>query len=265
VHTITQYQIDAFASKLFEGNPAAVCPLPCWLDESVLQAIAAENNLSETAYFVAADEGFELRWFTPMAEVDLCGHATLASAYVLFELLRYEKPQVRFSTRSGELVVTRRGDALAMDFPVRPPRPCTAPRELIAGLGVPVLEVFAADDYVAVLETEQQVRDLVPDPTPFMRLDLRGVAVTAPGGDVDFVSRFFAPKYGIAEDPVTGSLHCVLTPYWAARLGKKSLSARQLSRRGGSLFCELNGERVTISGRAVKFMEAQIELPAAPL
>jgi len=239
-----------------------VCPLPRWPHDAVLQAIAAENNLSETAYFVAAGDAFELRWFTPMAEVDLCGHATLASAFVLFELLDYRKPAVRFATRSGELVVTQRGEELEMDFPVRVPRPCAAPADLLAGLGVPVLEVFTADDYVAVLESEAQVRELEPDLTPLLRLDLRGVAVTARGREVDFVSRFFAPKHGIAEDPVTGSLHCVLTPYWAARLGKQKLRARQLSRRGGAVSCELKGERVSLCGRAVKFMEGQIELPA---
>jgi PhzF family phenazine biosynthesis protein len=259
--TITQYQIDAFTQNVFEGNPAAVCPLPHWLDAAVLQAIASENNLSETAFFVAARSGYELRWFTPVAEVDLCGHATLASAYVLFELLGYARPAITFATRSGDLIVKRHGERLAMDFPTRPPRRCAAPAALIAGLGLTPIEVLAAEDYVAVLEHEQQVRELRPDLTPLSALDLRGVAITAPGRDADFVSRFFAPKHGIPEDPVTGSLHCALTPYWAERLGKQSLIAHQVSRRGGTLLCELAGERVMLSGHAVKFMVGQIEVP----
>jgi PhzF family phenazine biosynthesis protein len=261
VETIALYQIDAFARNVFEGNPAAVCPLPRWHDDQLLQAIAAENNLSETAFFVAAGERFELRWFTPIGEVDLCGHATLASAFVLFELLGYEQRAVRFATRSGELVVTRRGSQLAMDFPVRTPRPCPAPAALLEGLRVQPLEVLSADDYIAVLEDEQQVRDLVPDQLALASLDLRGVGVTARGREVDFVSRFFAPRHGIPEDPVTGSLHCALAPYWGARLSKQTLTARQISRRGGSLVCELHGERVTLCGYAVKFMHGQIELP----
>lgn len=259
--TITQYQIDAFAQRVFEGNPAAVCPLQRWLDDALLQAIASENNLSETAFFVVVDGKFELRWFTPVAEVDLCGHATLASAFVLFELLGHSQPTITFATRSGDLVVARRGERLAMDFPVRLPRPCAAPQALIAGLGLTPVEVFTAEDYIAVLEHEQQVRELRPDVGRLAELDLRGVGVTARGCEVDFVSRFFAPKFGIPEDPVTGSLHCALAPYWAKRLGKQALSAQQVSKRGGAILCELAGERVILSGHAVKFMEAQIEVP----
>jgi PhzF family phenazine biosynthesis protein len=259
--TITQYQIDAFAQNVFQGNPAAVCPLQHWLDDAVLQAIASENNLSETAFFVATGSRYELRWFTPVAEVDLCGHATLASAYVLFELLGHAQPAITFATRSGELIVTRRGERLAMDFPTRRPRRCAVPAALIAGLGLTPIEVLAAEDYIAVLEHEQQVRELQPDLSLLSTLDLRGVAITAPGSEADFVSRFFAPKHGIPEDPVTGSLHCALTPYWAERLGKQTMIARQVSRRGGTLLCELAGDRVVLSGYAVKFMEGEIEVP----
>lgn len=258
---ITQYQIDAFAKAVFGGNPAAVCPLEHWLSDALLQAIASENNLSETAFFVAAGDKFELRWFTPAAEVDLCGHATLASAFVLFEILRYTQPVITFSTRSGDLLVKRRGQELAMDFPVRLPQPCVAPSALIEGLGVQPLTTLTADDYIAVLADEQQVQELRPDVGVLAKLDLRGVGVTAPGREVDFVSRFFAPRHGIPEDPVTGSLHCALAPYWGARLGKQVLTARQLSKRGGSLRCELAGGRVVLYGHAVKFMTAQIELP----
>jgi len=258
---ITQYQIDAFAQRVFASNPAAVCPLERWLDDALLQAIASENNLSETAFFVAAGGKFELRWFTPAAEVDLCGHATLASAFVLFELLEYAQPEIVFSSRSGDLLVSRRGQELVMDFPARLPQPCAAPPALIAGLGLQPLATLAADDYIAVLENERQVRELRPDLSALAKLDLRGVGITAPGREVDIVSRFFAPRHGIAEDPMTGSLHCALAPYWGERMGKQVLTARQLSKRGGALRCELVGERVLLFGHAVKFMEAQIELP----
>jgi PhzF family phenazine biosynthesis protein len=258
---IRQFQVDAFAERVFEGNPAAVCPLPHWLDDRVLQAIAEENNLAETAFFVPAADGFALRWFTPVREVDLCGHATLASAHVLFERLGYDRPAITFETRSGPLTVARHGAQLAMDFPVIRPRPCAAPPALIDAFGRQPIEVLAADDYIAVFDSEPTIRALVPDETRLRQLDLRGVAVTARGDRADFVSRFFAPKYGIPEDPVTGSAHCELTPYWAAKLGKTRLQARQVSRRGGDVACELHGERVTLAGRAVLFMEADIHLP----
>lgn len=252
------YQIDAFASRAFEGNPAAVCPLTEWLDDEVLQAIAEENNLSETAFFVPAQRGFALRWFTPIREVDLCGHATLASAHVVFEILGHPGQTVTFATRSGELTVERKGDLLEMDFPSLPPMPCTLPTTLVEGLGQSPLEVLSADDYVAVFDSEAAVRGITPNHTALSRLELRGVIVTAPGADVDFVSRFFAPKYGIREDPVTGSAHCELAPYWAGRLGKDALRARQVSKRGGEIACEVKGARVALSGRAVTFMEADI-------
>jgi PhzF family phenazine biosynthesis protein len=258
---LKQYQIDAFTKQIFSGNPAAVCPLEHWLPDDLLQAIAAENNLSETAFFVPSTRGYALRWFTPVAEVDLCGHGTLATAHVLFHLLGYTGDAITFETRSGHLIVQRDGDALVMDFPAVPPVRCDAPAALVDGLGVEPLEVWAAGDYMAVLDREESVRRLKPDQTLLSQLDLRGVIVTAAGSDVDFVSRFFAPKYGIPEDPVTGSAHCILTPYWAERLGKQTLTARQLSARGGEIGCVLRGDRVLLSGHAVVFMVGEIYLP----
>lgn len=255
---LKQYQIDAFAARVFKGNPAAVVPLDAWLEDRILQAIAEENNLSETAFFVPSPTGFHLRWFTPVAEVDLCGHATLATAHVLFEILGYRQPVIAFQTRSGELLVERQGSWLVMDFPAAPPQSCVAPDALIEGLGYQPVETLAAADYVCVFESDEQVRAVVPNFETLRRLDRRGVIVTARGQDVDFVSRFFAPKFGIPEDPVTGSAHCELAPYWAARLGKNRLSARQVSKRGGEIECELQGDRVKLAGRAITFMEAEI-------
>lgn len=255
---IKQYQIDAFATRAFEGNPAAVCPLESWLDDGILQAIAEENNLSETAFFVPSKKGFELRWFTPVKEVDLCGHATLASAHVIFEILGYAKQAITFETRSGDLFVERHGKLLKMDFPARPPAPCMLSEILLKGLGQRPVEVLAANDYMAVFDSEATVRAITPDQSLLSQLDLRGVIATARGTDVDFVSRFFAPKSGIPEDPVTGSAHCTLAPYWANKLGKNILSARQVSKRGGNIACEVNSGRVMLSGYAVTFMEAEI-------
>ena len=256
---LKQYQVDAFARRIFEGNPAAVCPLDAWLPDEVLQSIAQENNLSETAFFVQTDDGFNLRWFTPVAEVKLCGHATLASAHVIFNALGYQKQAIKFNTRSGTLVVERSNGLLAMDFPSVPPRPCTAPAALLEGLGHQPVEVLGADDYIAVFDTEAVVSAISPDLAKLRELGLRGVCVTAPGSGVDFVSRFFAPKFGIPEDPVTGSAHCELAPYWASRLGKATLKARQISKRGGDIQCELRGDRVILLGGAVTFMEAEID------
>lgn len=255
---LRQYQVDAFASRPFEGNPAAVCPLESWLDDSLLQNIATENNLSETAFFVPAGQGYALRWFTPAAEVDLCGHATLASAHILFERLGHAGSVVRFETRSGVLTVEKAGDVLRMDFPALPPAPVAAPTDLLEGLGADPVDVLAADDYLAVFDSEAAIRAIRPNHAALERLDLRGVIVTAPGDGFDFVSRFFAPALGVPEDPVTGSAHCELAPYWAGRLGKKRLSARQVSKRGGNLHCEVRGNRVILSGGAVIFMEAEI-------
>lgn len=261
---LKQYQVDAFTDKVFGGNPAAVVPLASWPDDLLLQAIAEENNLSETAFFMAVEEGFQLRWFTPVAEVDLCGHATLASAHVLFELLDYSEPVITFETRSGRLLVEHDGGRLRMSFPACPPVPQEIPEALTRGLGRRPLEVLAADDYMAVFDSEATVRALAPDQTVLGRLDRRGVIVTAPGMEVDFVSRFFAPQFGIAEDPVTGSAHCELAPYWAERLGKNVLTARQVSKRGGDIVCEVEAERVFLTGSAVTFMEAEITVPGTP-
>lgn len=260
--TLEQYQIDAFASRPFEGNPAAVVPLTEWLDDSLMQSIANENNLAETAFFVPEGDGFQLRWFTPVREVDLCGHATLASAYVLFEHRGYDRAKIRFGTRSGDLYVERRGQQLAMDFPAVATERCDAPEPLLKGLGVAPVTVEAGMDYLVVLANEAQVRELQPDLAQLSKLDRRGVIVTARGDHKDFVSRFFAPKAGVAEDPVTGSAHCALAPYWGKQLGKNTLSGRQISRRGGNVDCELKGDRVTLLGQAVTTIISEFYLPA---
>jgi PhzF family phenazine biosynthesis protein len=257
------YQIDAFASAPFTGNPAAVCPLQRWLDEEVMQAIAAENNLSETAFFVGSGDCYALRWFTPAVEIDLCGHATLASAYVILDLLRAGTGPLRFATRSGELVVSREGELLAMDFPAQRPSPCEAPQALIEGLGQVPLETRAGGHkYLAVFDDEATVRALAPDFRRLADCHPFGVIATAPGRASDFVSRYFAPSYGIDEDPVTGSAHCVLTPYWAERTGKAELLGHQISRRGGEVHCRDAGERVIIAGRCARYLTGKIELPA---
>ncbi len=255
------YQIDAFARNVFSGNPAAICPLERWLPDAVMQSIAIENNLSETAFFVRTGDRFSLRWFTPGCEVDLCGHATLATAFLLFTELGYTGDTIRFDTRSGELTVTRTGgDLMEMDFPAQSPVARPAPEALIEGLGRTPEAVFLAEDYIAVFPHRDDVAALVPDMYALRSLDARGVAATAPGDGVDFVSRFFAPKLGIDEDPVTGSVHCALTPYWAARLGKNALLARQISSRGGELTCTDRGDRIGIAGKAAKYMEGVITI-----
>ena len=254
------FQVDAFAERVFAGNPAAVCPLEAWLPEPLMQAIAAENNLSETAFCVAEGEGYGLRWFTPKKEIDLCGHATLATAHVLFEHLGFTGARLDFSTRSGVLRVSRESGLLAMDFPAKTVEPCAAPAALVEGLGAVPREVHGGRDYLAVFADEAEVRALCPDPRRLAELDRHGVIVTAPGSDVDFVSRFFAPKFGVDEDPVTGSAHCSLTPFWAARLGKSTLEARQVSQRGGRLQCTLLGERVILRGRAVTYLTGAISV-----
>ncbi len=255
---IPLYQVDAFTSRLFAGNPAAVCPLGDWPEDGLLQAIAAENNLSETAFFVSSGDRFHLRWFTPAVEVDLCGHATLAAAFVILNHLEPGREAVRFDTRSGELTVRREGDLLAMDFPARPPVPCQAPERLAEALGATPAGTFRSRDLMAVFETEQEVRALRPRMDLLAEVDVFAVIATAPATDADFVSRFFAPRGGVPEDPVTGSAHCTLVPYWARRLGKSSLHARQVSARGGELWCQEAGARVTLKGGAVLFMRGEI-------
>ena len=254
------YQVDAFTSKAFGGNPAAVCPLDAWLPDDVMQSIGDENNLAETAFIVPEDGEFRIRWFTPRAEVDLCGHATLASAYVLFEYLDTKRSNVTFQSRSGPLRVRRTGDRLELDFPVLAPAKRDAVAAVSAALGKPPVQLLEASAYLAVYETERDVRSLAPDFAAVAAVHHHGVIVTAPGDDADFVSRFFAPRYGLNEDSVTGSAHCTLTPYWAARLGKTELHARQVSKRGGELWCALAGDRVKIAGHVAPYMAGAIEI-----
>jgi PhzF family phenazine biosynthesis protein len=254
------YQVDAFARRLFAGNPAAVCPLNEWLDDATMQSIAAENNLSETAFLVRRGECYDLRWFTPVSEVDLCGHATLGSAFVVFEYLDRDARSVRFNTRSGELRVERKGDLLSMDFPARPPQACEPDTALAAALGKAPQELWASRDYMAVYESEEEVRALAPDMKALAAVGHFAAIVTAPGREADFVSRFFAPAGGVDEDPVTGSAHCTLVPYWSKRLGKTELRALQVSSRGGELFCRDRGDRVEMAGRAVPYLEGFINV-----
>ena len=255
------HQVDAFASRVFTGNPAAVVPLAAWLDDATLQAIATENNLSETAYTVPEGEGWRLRWFTPTAEVELCGHATLAAAHVLFATGAARGQAVAFETRSGRLAVRRAADGgLVMDFPALSSRPVAPAPELITGLQRTPSECHDGQDLMAVLDSEAEVRALAPDLAALARLPVRGVIVTAPRREADFCSRFFAPRLGVPEDPVTGSAHCQLAPYWGRRLGKSVLSARQVSARGGELLCTLRGERVEIAGRVAPYLEATITI-----
>lgn len=258
---IPLYQIDAFADRVFTGNPAAVCPLAAWLPDATMQAIAAENNLSETAFFVPEGGDYGLRWFTPAVEVDLCGHATLASAHVVLEHLEPERDLVRFSTRSGPLKVSRADGLLVMDFPANPPKPCGSVAGLASAIGMEPREALSTrDHYLAVLTDEDAVLGLSPDFAALAALDRWAVIATAPGRDADFVSRFFAPRKGVPEDPVTGSAHCVLTPFWADRLGKEEMTARQLSRRGGTMRCRLRGDRVEMAGRAIPYMQGTIRI-----
>lgn len=257
---IPYYQIDAFTNSVFSGNPAGVCLLAEWLNNSVLQSIAAENNLSETAFLVKNEKGYELRWFTPEIEVDLCGHATLASAFVILNCLDNSSDAVRFDSKSGPLIVTRQDDLLAMDFPSHKAELCPTPKELISGLGIEPKEVFRSRDYLAVFDSEEQIKSLQPDMYELSKLDSLGVIVSAAGSESDFVSRFFAPKVGIPEDPVTGSAHSTLIPYWAERLGKSELHAFQLSKRGGELFCKHRDDRVIIAGRAVIYLKGTITI-----
>jgi PhzF family phenazine biosynthesis protein len=257
---IPLYQVDAFSNRPFAGNPAAICPLEKWLPDEVMQSIATENNLSETAFYVRDAARYDLRWFTPAVEVDLCGHATLAAACVILDIRRETAdPRIVFRTKSGELAVERDGDSYALDFPSRPPQPCVVHPGLAEALGAAPKKVLAARDYLCVFETEEQVVALAPDMAKLAEMDRFAVIVTAPGRDCDFISRFFAPSAGVPEDPVTGSAHSTLIPYWAEQLGKTKLFARQRSRRGGELWCELRGDRVRIAGHAARYMQGAIE------
>lgn len=256
------FQIDAFTSRRFSGNPATVMPMERFLDDAILQAIAAENNLAETAFLVPEGDHYRLRWFTPIVEVPLCGHATLASAAVVMERLEPGRSKVVFLTASGALTVNRTAEGYVMDFPTRPSAPVTTPVHFIDALGVAPIELMSDTfNYIALLENAQLVRELNPDIAAIASLDHSGVVVTAPGDETyDFVSRYFAPAKGIPEDPVTGGAHCALTPYWAKRLNKTSFRAYQASRRGGEIICRLVGDRVELEGSCVFYMEGEVEI-----
>ncbi|HTL68506.1 MAG TPA: PhzF family phenazine biosynthesis protein [Lacunisphaera sp.] len=256
------YWVDAFASEIFRGNPAAVVPLERWLPDVVMQRIAAENGLSETAFLVRTGPArFHLRWFTPAVEIDLCGHATLASAFVLFHHLGEAGEVIAFDSRSGPLLVRRRGPLLELDFPAQPPEPAAASAPLAQALGRPPQQFLRTKTrWLCVYDQAAEVADLRPDHARLARTVPGRITVTAPGADCDFVSRTFVPEVGIPEDPVTGSAHCTLVPYWAARLGRPSLHARQVSARGGELFCEWRGERVGIAGPAVLYLQGEINV-----
>jgi len=255
------YHVDAFTAVVFSGNPAAVVPLESWLPDETLQGIAAENNLAETAFIVGGGGRYEIRWMTPTNEVDLCGHATLASGWVVFNVLEPGGSAVTFDSKSGPLSVTRDGALLALDFPARPPQPANEVlAALTAALGRAPREVWSARDYMAVYDHEDDVRGLRPDLARVAALERFAVIATAPGREHDFISRFFAPAQGVPEDPVTGSSHCTLIPYWSRRLGKTRLRAFQASRRGGELVCEDLGDRVRIAGRAARYLEGTIEV-----
>lgn len=254
------YQVDAFTSKLFGGNPAAVCPLEHWLEDIVMQNIAAENNLAETAFFVKEDSGYRIRWFTPTSEVDLCGHATLASSYVLFNKLNYKEEKIVFASKSGNLIVEKEGELISLNFPARNPQQIEADDALLNALPITPKEVLFDKTTVCVFENENQIRSIQPKIKEFLNVQTHGVIITAPGDNVDFVSRFFAPDVGIDEDPVTGYAHTLLIPYWANRLKKDKLHALQVSNRGGELFCENLDGRVKISGAGVLYLEGTINI-----
>jgi predicted PhzF superfamily epimerase YddE/YHI9 len=257
---IPMYQVDAFADHLFGGNPAAVCLLENWADDPLLQAIAAENNPTETAFVVRQGDVFAIRWFANEKELDLSGHATLASAHVVLRHLRPGLSSVVFRSQSGDLAVSRDGQHLSMLLPRRKAEACPLPIEVLRGLGVEPRETYKARDYLAVYATEEEVRGLRPDFRALGGIDALGVIATAPAKDYDFVSRFFAPRAGINEDAATGSAHCTLAPYWAERLGKKKLRGRQISKRGGEVYCEDRRNEVVIAGRTVEFFSGTIEV-----
>jgi len=254
------FQVDAFTSNVFGGNPAAICILETWLENDVLQKIAKENNLSETAFLVPESPGnYELKWFTPTIEIDLCGHATLASAFVLFEYYDQGRTNIKFQTASGELSVKKDENMLSMNFPARPPVKADPPELLTEALGVEASYVLESRDLLAVFEDENTIQNMKPDFDKIKKIKSHfAIIVSAPGERSDFVSRFFAPNAGINEDPVTGSAHCTLIPYWAKRLNKNNLHAFQLSNRKGEIFCEYSGERVSISGHSTLFAKGEI-------
>jgi PhzF family phenazine biosynthesis protein len=256
---MTIYQVDAFTDKIFAGNPAAVCPLSEWLPDNVMQQLGMENNLAETTFFVKQNDGsYHIRWFTPAVEVALCGHATLAAAYVLFNELGHKDDLIRFQSKSGELRVTRKGDMITLDFPANHPQPVEAPEGLLEGLKVHSDKIyFGAWDYMVVLDSQEEIEKLDPDFLTLSKVKARGVIATAKGNGVDFVSRCFYPQSGIDEDPVTGSAHTITTAYWSKELGKTTLTAKQLSPRGGELLCELKADRVLMSGKGRLYMKGE--------
>lgn len=257
--TLKIYQVDAFANAVFTGNPAAVCPLEAWLPDAVMQSIAMENNLAETAFYVREKEGYRIRWFTPAVEVDLCGHATLASAHVLFHHENYAGDSITFNSRSGPLTITRKGDSMTLDFPTDTLSEAELTPELAGAFSIrPTKALRGKTDYMLVYENESQIRNLVPDLSKVEKIKARGVIVTAKGDKVDFVSRFFGPQSGVNEDPVTGSAHTTLIPYWSGVLHKTDMLAIQCSARSGQLACKMNGSRVAISGKARTFMIGNI-------
>ncbi|CAA0125811.1 putative isomerase YddE [BD1-7 clade bacterium] len=258
---VKMYQVDAFAGRAFEGNPAAVCLLDSWLDDAVMQLIAAENNLSETAFVVQQLTHFEIRWFTPLHEVDLCGHATLASAHALFMHAGVKDDVITFRSRSGELEVARRGHTLEMDLPALMPEPCEIPVDIVKAFGAAPLQCLKATDYIVVFDEESDVSLLTPDMSRLRNLDARGVIVTAASDTYDFVTRMFAPKLGIDEDPVTGSAFCQLIPYWADITRKTQFTAKQVSPRGGYVEGQLNVDRVLLRGTCVTYLVGEIYLP----
>lgn len=256
------YQIDAFSDKKFHGNPAAVCVLDEWLTEDLMQNIAAENNLAETAFVVKKNDDYEIRWFTPAVEVDLCGHATLASAHVLFNYYMHPTKQIVFQSRKrGQLSVDKQNDSLTLNFPADTTKKVDLPEGMIKALGKTPNETYQGlTDYLLIYSNQEEIEKLTPDFSMLVKVDARGIIVSAPGKITDFVSRFFAPRVGINEDPVTGSAHTTLTPFWSKRLGKKILTARQLSKRQGDLICEFHDDRVKISGKAVTYLIGEIEV-----
>ncbi|MFL5738897.1 MAG: PhzF family phenazine biosynthesis protein [Flavisolibacter sp.] len=255
------YQVDAFADKIFCGNPAAVVPLDSWVEDEIMQKIALENNLSETAFFVKTDEGYHLRWFTPEYEIDLCGHATLASAYIIKNFLEPHVEEISFTTKqAGILKASARSGMYMLDFPSRMPHSCSVPSRLYESLGISqAIEVLKSRDYFVVLPDEEAVKNVQPDFTIMKELDTIGVIVTAKGQTADVVSRCFYPGLGIPEDPVTGSAHCNIVPYWSAKLHKTKLFCKQLSPRGGDLHCTLDGDRVLMSGKCVLYLRGEID------
>lgn len=257
------YQVDAFTNQVFGGNPAAICLLQEWLPDAVMQNIATENNLPETAFLIEKENDYLIRWFTPTKEVDLCGHATLASAYVVFNYLQPELQKIIFRSLSGPLKIIRRGEEMQMDFPALPIEPITPPEKLTAALNVTPIAVYRSTDYLVIVDSVKTLQRIEPDHRLLKQLDLRGVIVSALAEEknIDFVSRFFAPKLNILEDPITGSAHCSLVPYWSNRLNKNVFNSHQLTERNIKLRCELVGNRVLLLGTAVPYLEGTIRIP----